>query len=74
MNIDDWVFVGFCGFFAVWMIAVLVVLIQIEKSVSAYTERNIRRCGDCGKPLDPDEIEYYGHSCNACEGKYTGLL
>lgn len=32
------------------------------------------KCADCWKPLAADEIEYYGHTCNDCEGKQMEAL
>lgn len=29
------------------------------------------RCYHCGAKLTPEETEYYGYSCNTCEGYYT---
>lgn len=26
-------------------------------------------CAECGSPLEADEIKYYGHTCNDCEGR-----
>jgi len=35
-----------------------------------YPEYNIR-CSICSKPLDFEEIKYYGHTCEQCESEVS---
>jgi hypothetical protein len=34
----------------------------------------LHRCRGCGRGLTDDEREYYGTSCNACEGAWVTAL
>jgi Zn finger protein HypA/HybF involved in hydrogenase expression len=41
-------------------------------SSSPVREKSVN-CTECGELLSPEEIEFYGHTCNQCEREWFYL-
>lgn len=46
--------------------------VEYDERIRRITSANIGKdghCGECGAALSQDEVEFYGHTCNACEAR-----
>lgn len=45
---------------------------EYDERIRRLTSASIGKdghCGECGTELSQDEVQFYGHTCNACESR-----